>query len=233
MGIVDYLRLNGMEFNNIIDTITAKPYYRDESVVIYHSDNRLILPLIPDQSIDLVLTDPPYGIGVNRMTLGNGKRLVYRGEYDWDKEIIDLSPLLNMNVPTVIWGGNYFPLPLSRGWLVWDKGTGDNDYADCELAWSNRDGVIKKYFRSWVGANAKEKTEADRYHPTQKPVALMEWCINFFPEAIMILDPFMGGGSTLRASLNRNRKCIGIEIEEKYCEIAAQRCSQSVMRLEV
>ena len=97
-------------------------------------------------------------------------------------------------------------------------------------------GEIKKKLSiegCYLSKSAKEKIEKDRYHPTQKPVALMEWCINFFPDATMILDPFMGGGSTLRASLNRNRKCIGIEIEEKYCEIAVKRLSQSVMKLEM
>lgn len=205
------------------------PYYHDPvaGITIYHGDCREILPHLAP--VDLVLTDPPYGIGAARMTLGNGKRRVYRGEQDWDREPADIAPILALNVPTVIWGGNYFGLPPSRGWFVWDKGTGDNDFADCELAWTNRDGVVKRYFRSWVGAHGKEPLDADRFHPTQKPLALMRWCLEFFPAAQTILDPFMGSGTTLRAAKDLGRKAIGIEIEERYCEIAVKRLAQEVL----
>jgi DNA modification methylase len=205
------------------------PYYEQDGITIYHGDCREVLSTLGP--VDLVLTDPPYGIGANRMTLGNGFRRVYRGEVDWDREPADLMPILSLNVPTVIWGGNYFALPPSRCWLVWDKGTGANDFADCELAWTNRDAVVKRYTRSWVGANAKERIDADRFHPTQKPVELMRWCIEFYPDAGVILDPFMGSGTTLRAAKDLGRRAIGIEIEERYCEIAAKRLQQSVLPL--
>jgi site-specific DNA-methyltransferase (adenine-specific) len=207
-----------------------RPYYSDDSCIVLLGDCRELLPLI--EPVDLVLTDPPYGIGVTNMTLGNGMRKVFRGS-EWDAEPADVSPLLALESDAVIWGGNYFGLPPSRCWLVWDKGTGSNDFADCELAWTNRDAVVKKYFRSWVGANAKERSEADRYHPTQKPVELMRWCIEFYPLAQTILDPFMGSGTTLRAAKDLGRKAIGIEIEEKYCYIAAKRLQQSVLPLEI
>jgi DNA modification methylase len=207
------------------------PYYDRDGITIYHADCRDILPTLPP--VDLVLTDPPYGIGAHAMTLGNGKRIVFRGAGQWDTKPADIAPILSLGVDTVIWGGNYFPLPPSRCWLVWDKGTGANDYADCELAWTNRDGVVKRYLRSWVGANAKERIETDRYHPTQKPVELMRWCLDLFPNATTILDPFMGSGTTLRAAMDLGRKAIGIEIEERYCEIAARRLQQSVLPLEI
>jgi len=203
----------------------TEPYYQDKMVTIYHGDCAEIVPELG--RFDLLLTDPPYGIGANRMTLGNGKRTVYRGEHDWDESAPDLSFLVALGIPSVFWGGNYFHLPLSRRWLVWDKGTGDNDYADCELAWTNTDGVVKKYFRSWVGVNAKEAGEGDRCHPTQKPVSLMEWCIKIVaPKCESILDPFMGSGTTLVAARRNGIRSVGIDREEKYCEIAAQRISQ-------
>jgi DNA modification methylase len=152
--------------------------------------------------IDLVLTDPPYGIGANKMTLGNGKSRIYRGENDWDlipPTHSTFQKLLDMSDNQVIWGGNYFSLPISRCWFVWDKGTGENDFADCELAWTSRDAVVKKFERSWVGANAKEYDEP-RSHPTQKPVELMRWCMKYFPDSHTVLDPFMGSGTTLRAA---------------------------------
>ena len=203
-----------------------EPYYEDGSVTIYHGDCREVMRCL---DFDAIVTDPPYGIGAHRMTLGNGHRKVYRGEGDWDSKPVDISPLVDLSVPMIVWGGNYFTLPAERRWLVWDKGTGDNDYADCELAWTNLDGVVKKFFRSWVGSNAKERSDGDRFHPTQKPVDLMAWCIGF-TEGI-VLDPFMGSGTTLRAAKDLGRKAIGIELEERYCEIAAQRCAQDVLDL--
>lgn len=110
--------------------MSIAPYYDDGKITVYLGDCRDILPTLP--KCDLLLTDPPYGIGAARMTLGNGRRKVERGDVSWDDEPADLTAVLALDVPTVIWGGNYFALPPSRGWFVWDKGTGDNDYADCE-----------------------------------------------------------------------------------------------------
>jgi DNA modification methylase len=203
-----------------------KPYYQDDSVTIYHGD---ALEILPVTTCDVVLTDPPYGIGAHRMTLGNGRRRIDRGDRDWDAVSPDLEPLLALGVPAIIWGGNYHGLPASRCWLVWDKGTGDNDYADCELAWTNINGVVKRYYRLWVGTHARERTEM-RLHPTQKPVELMRWCLGFLPAGV-VLDPYMGSGTTLVAAKDLGRRAIGIEIEERYCEIAARRCSQEVLGL--
>ena len=205
-----------------------KPYYEHAGITIYHGDCReILLTLGP---VDLVLTDPPYGIGVTRMTLGNGNRKVFRGSEAWDDSTPDLSWVISSGLPAIVWGGNYFQLPPSRCWFVWDKGTGSNDFADCELAWTNLDSTVRKYFQSWVGANAKESYDKDRFHPTQKPVGLMKWCLNRLGDGL-ILDPFMGSGTTLVAAKNLNRLAIGIEIEERYCEIAAKRLQQEVLDL--
>jgi DNA modification methylase len=208
-----------------------KPYYEHAGITIYNCDCREVLPHLP--KVDLVLTDPPYGSGVTRMTLGNriDPSGLHRGRSKWDDERACPSLLTHcrhISKHQIIWGGNYFAdtLPASGGWLVWDKGTGDNDFADCELAWSNLGGTVRKFFRSWVGANAKDKGAQDRWHPTQKPVELLEWCLSKCPDAQTILDPFMGSGTTLVAAKLLNRKAIGIEIEEKYCEIAAKRLAQ-------
>lgn len=201
-----------------------KPYYEDDFVTLYYGDSSELLGSL---AFDCIVTDPPYGMGANRMTLGNGLHRIDRGDRDWDSAPADLRPLMELGVPLIVWGGNYFEVPPSRRWLVWDKGTGANDFADCELAWTNLDGVVKKHFRSWVGSNAREHRERGRFHPTQKPVSLMQWCIDFTEGTI--LDPFAGSGTTLRAAKDLGRKSIGIEIEERYCEIAAQRCAQEVM----
>jgi DNA modification methylase len=199
------------------------PYYDKDGITIYHGDCRDILPHLP--KVDLVLTDPPYGIGANKMTLGNGARKLPRGVHDWDAHPPDLSLITQLG-KCIIWGGNYFGLCGQSKWLVWDKGTGGNDYADCELAWTNIGGVVRKFFKSWVGANAKERVDSDRFHPTQKPVQLMTWCMSFFPNAETILDPFMGSGTTLVAAKLLGKKAIGIELEEEYCKIAVERLAQ-------
>jgi len=206
------------------------PYYETKLGKLYHGDCLDIMPEL--EPVDLVLADPPYGIGVNKMTLGNGKHVLYRGEYNWDFKPADISMILSIECKKIIWGGNYFNVPPARCWLVWDKGTGKNDYADCELAWTNINSVVKKFFRSWVGKNAKEYEDSNRYHITQKSVELMIWCIELSKTDGCILDPYLGSGTTAIACERLNRKWIGIEIEEKYCEIAAKRIEENLTIME-
>jgi len=209
-------------------------YYeeKDPELKIYHADCLEIVPML--SSVDLVVTDPPYGIGAStkaftRSGKQTGKSLALSGiryePSDWDNEkpskaIFDL--LLKSAVYQIIWGGNYFGMPGSSGWLVWDKDNGDNRYADCELAWTNLPQAVRKIRHRWMGMlqeNMKEKEE--RFHPTQKPVPVMRWCLSFAEGTV--LDPFLGSGTTLVACKEMNRNGIGIEINEKYCEIAKKR----------
>ena len=219
-----------------------KPYYQDKWVTIYLGDCRLVLPELP--KADLVLTDPPYGIDIARIGKVGGSVLAENTPHivsDWDSErlsIADIKLLLVAGKEQMIFGGNYVAdlLPPSNCWLIWNK-RGDypsNNFADCELVWTSMEKPSRIYKYFWQGMLQQDmKNKEKHYHPTQKPVSLMKWCILQASDPQTILDPFMGSGSTIRAALDLNRKCIGIEIEEKYCEIAAKRCSQSVMRLEV
>ncbi len=214
-----------------------KPYYDDgRGIVIYHGDCREILPTLA--KVDLVLTDPPYGIGAD-----NRKRILSRGKLanptdygdsHWDGEApeVIVSSLPDRAKECIIWGGNYFNVKASKAWLVWDKQNGSNDFADCELAWTNLSQAVRIFRFLWNGMlRAGESRGVPRVHPTQKPVELMTWCLSFAPNAQTILDPFMGSGTTLRAAKDLGRKCIGIEISEKYCEIAAKRLQQEVFAL--
>lgn len=182
------------------------------------------LELLPIEA-DAIVTDPPYGIGVTRMTLGNGLRRVDRGRSEWDERPPELGWIWEFGKPAAVWGANHFNPPPSRKWLVWDKGTGDNDFADCELAWTNMEGAIRKRFHSWVGANAKERDEKDRYHPTQKPVAIMAWAMEQIEiaEGAIVFDPYMGSGTTGVACIRTGRNFIGVEKDETYFKIAADR----------
>ena len=206
-----------------------KPYYEDGSVTIYHGDAREILPEI--DPVDLVLTDPPYGIA-HLWTKGSEKHGWGKANGEaalrnqWDDGIPDddlMALVVGAGRDAIVWGGNYFHLPSSRCWLVWNKPERGFSLAEAELAWTTRDAVVR--------VKDLPRSEPDREHPTQKPLALFSWCIDFFPDAGTILDPFMGSGTTLRAAKNLNRKAIGIEREERYCEIAAERCSQEVLDL--
>jgi DNA modification methylase len=129
----------------------------------------------------------------------------------------DVTWVIDMKIPSVIWGGNYFDLPASRGFLVWFKNNSDRDFADCEMAWTNQD------------KNARLKTlrpmnmGGGKVHPTQKPILIMEWCINYLPYSETILDPFMGSGTTGIACLKEGKRFIGIEKSQKYFNLAVKR----------
>ncbi len=180
-------------------------------------DCRDILPTLG--KVDAVVTDPPYGIGMDGGKIG---KAVYE-KMDWDSEAADVAPLVSMDVPTVIWGGNYFPLPPAPCWLVWDKETaGVTTFADCEVAWTNLVGAIRLKRHLWSGPYQKVREVRD--HPTQKPLAIMQWCIERLPESCcIILDPFMGSGTTGVAAVQMGRDFIGIEREEKYFATACKR----------
>jgi DNA modification methylase len=200
-----------------------KPYYDDgHGIVIYHGDCRTILPHLP--KVDLVLTDPPYGIGfAAQPTTGQRKRGQKPESWD-DMTFRGVDSILSAGHDCIIWGGNYYSLPTRRGWLCWYKPDAPPSMGSFELAWTSREQNTRQI--SWsIAATNQERVG----HPTQKPLAVISWCLSFFPEANTIIDPFMGSGTTLRAAKDLGRKCIGIEIEEKYCEIAVKRLSQEVL----
>ena len=169
--------------------------------------------------MDAVVTDPPYGIGINksnRLSISRGF-----GADKWDNIAADLSWLDTTNQLAIIWGGNYFGLPPTRCYLVWDKKNDERDFADFEMAWTNLDQVTR-IFRL-----RPMNMDGGKVHPTQKPIQLMKWCLGFIPNAHTILDPFMGSGTTGAACVNLGRRFVGIEIEPKYFDIACKRIDQA------
>jgi DNA modification methylase len=203
-----------------------KAYYEDQFVTIYHGDCRDVLPTL--SKADLVLTDPPYGIadiwqgGFNaKHGWGKAKQeSELRNEWDAVKPDIEtLDLIISRGANVCIWGGNYFTLPPSRGWLVWNKPERGFSLSEAELAWTNRDAVIRVFDGN--------RSDVGRQHPTQKTLALMKWSINQFPDSKTILDPYLGSGTSLRAAKDLSLKAVGVEINEAYCEIAARRCNEA------
>ncbi len=185
---------------------------------------------------DLILTDPPYGISHPCDFKSRGRALLAKcrdyPNVHGDNKPFDPAPWING--PCILWGGNHFAsrLPDSGGWLVWDKQRPDDlDQATCELAWTNCVKGVRRLSFLWNGMIRAGDDVLE--HPTQKPEELMRWCmtLRWTKEFKTILDPFMGSGTTLRACKDLGRKAIGIELEEKYCEIAARRMEQEVLAL--
>lgn len=183
--------------------------------------------------VDAVLSDPPYGISYARG--GGGKGLTKsRPSHDGKKIANDdkpFDPSPWMEWPCILWGANHYSQRLPHGrWLAWNK-LGDmqpwDDFSDVEFAWQNTRAADRIFSLLWKGlVKGAEKTSV-RVHPTQKPVALMEWCLGFLPDAETILDPFMGSGTTLVACAKLGRKGIGIELDPEYFEIACRRVEEA------
>ncbi len=197
------------------------------NATLYQGDCRDIMPTL--EKVDAVVTDPPYGIGEaagknkSRCNLAAAKDY---GNKSWDdsppsKEIIDL--IRSMSEQQIIFGGNYFELPPTKCWLVWDKLNGDSDFADCELAWTNLPKAVRRIQYMWNGM-LRQNGEPRGDHPTQKPLGVMKWCIGHLINAPQtILDPFMGSGTTGVAAVQMGRKFIGIELDPYYFKIACKR----------
>jgi DNA modification methylase len=181
------------------------------------------------QMVDAIVTDPPYGIGESGQKNRTRGKAAAPGDYKdchWDNQpasFAHIAAIRSASKHQIIFGGNYFEgLGPTSCWLVWDKQNGSNDFADCELAWTNLDKAVRRIYWRWNGMIRKGNDV--REHPTQKPVGVMEWCINHLPDtARTILDPFMGSGTTLVACAKLGRKGIGIEMDPDYFEIACKR----------
>lgn len=228
-----------------------KPYYEHAGITIYHGDCREILPQLP--ACDLLLCDPPYGSGLSvdfadKFKPGksawwqNSDRHLSRRHHakyiEGDTDPFDPSHLLShpANV-RILWGGNWYAnrLPDSGAWWVWDKRGGKRDVSESdwpmgegELAWTDKGKGVRIFRHTWFGL-IRDSERGQHLHPTQKPVALMTWCIEKSSTTGLILDPYTGSGPVLEAAKRLGRPAIGIEIEECFCEASAKRLSQEVM----
>jgi len=192
----------------------------------------------PDGCVDLVLTDPPYGIGLNHSNLERGRG--FRSydpncrSVDWPMVVGDKKPFEPAHLlgyrNIVLWGANHYAsrLPDSHFWFAWDRKCGrgaDNDSTDVELAWVK--GLPYKTVRIfrhlWVGFQRDSEVGQKHLHPTQKPIELFKWCLSWFPKCKTILDPYCGAGASCIAAKELGLNYIGIDISPEYCKIAEER----------
>jgi site-specific DNA-methyltransferase (adenine-specific) len=201
-----------------------RPYYQDDLVMIFHGDCRdLDLPPAPGVGI---VSDPPYGMNWNtdmtRFTRGAARPRVVG-----DDKPFDPTPWLDFD-EVILWGANHYAARLPVGTtLVWVKRYDDgfgSFLSDAEVAWQKGGHGVYCFREAGYAGNE------ERFHPTQKPLSVMRWCVAR-TESATIYDPFAGSGSTLVAAKSLGRRAIGIEIEERWCEVAASRCSQEVLGL--
>jgi DNA modification methylase len=203
---------------------------------LIRADCREVLPTLA--RVDAVVTDPPYGIGESGRKVrsrGTSSDRVRRmtvtdyGDFEWDNkpassEVIAL--IRSCSKWQIIFGGNFFSLPPTSCWLVWDK-LNTGDFADCELAWTNLPKAVRRIQYHWNGC-MREERDVPREHPTQKPIGVMRWAIEHLPLPIdIIVDPYAGSGTTGVACVKLARKFIGIEIDPKYFDIACRRIEEA------
>ena len=198
---------------------------------LYLGDCREILPTLG--KVDAVVTDPPYGIGY-KSSLGNLGAQEFN-EMANDRGELDLRPILQFARHVLAFGANCYPQQLPHGgrWLCWDKRTIDGATdrmmgSPFELAWSNKVSGYDKIIRVLHGGAVNADGYGPRVHPTQKPIAVMRQAIEWVaPDAVTILDPFMGSGTTGVACVQSGRRFIGIEIEERYFDVARRRIEEA------
>ena len=201
---------------------------------VYCGDCLELMKQIPDGSIDAVITDPPYGMKQNTQggKRGNLCDAMPRIAVVGDDKPFEPSPWLQFPI-VCLFGANHYAdkLPASAGWLIWDKRDGGNSdgFSDAELAWTNTLNSARLYHHKWRGMIKASERDERRVHPTQKPIALMKWCMDILkiPKGATVLDPFLGSGTTAVACIQTGRNFIGFEIDPDYCAIAERRIKEA------
>jgi site-specific DNA-methyltransferase (adenine-specific) len=209
-------------------------FHEEPGVTLYCGDAKIVMPLL-ELGGAIIVTDPPYGIDhpTDFHARGRDNLAACRNylQVAGDAEPFDPAWLLALGLPTCLWGANHYAsrLPDASGWLVWDKERPDDlDQATCELAWTNYVKGVRRFRWLWNGMMRASKE--DLVHPTQKPLALMTWCLSMrWTPPGTVVDPYMGSGTTIEAAKLSGRESIGVDIEPEYCALAVKRLRQGVL----
>jgi site-specific DNA-methyltransferase (adenine-specific) len=184
----------------------------------------------PDNYFDLAIVDPPYGIDAGKMTMGSGKHNFKKGK-DWDSSIPSeeyFNELFRVSKNQVIWGGNYFPLPLNNNWIIWDKLNPNMSFSEAELAWCS----INKNTRIFKRLSTLPDYDGIKQHPTQKPIKLYEWILlKYADKGMKILDTHLGSGSIAIACHNLGFDLVACELDTEYYNNALKRLQQHQAQL--
>ena len=189
---------------------------------LYNMDCVLGMKHYPDKYFDLAIVDPPYGIGASEMQMGNNAKKKWSKGKNWDNETPTTEyweQLFRVSKNQIVWGGNYFELPLTKSWLVWDKNNGESGFADGEMAWTsfNKPMRIKKIH--WTGSASNWEDTNGKIHPTQKPLFLYDWILHKYAKPNdLILDTHLGSGSSRIAAYKGGFNFVGFEIDQEYYE---------------
>jgi site-specific DNA-methyltransferase (adenine-specific) len=206
-----------------------------DKIEITNEDNMVLMARYPDKYFDLAIVDPPYGIGASEMTMGSGKNKKYKKGKNWDNQTPTKDyfiELTRVSKNQIIWGGNYFQLPLTKSWILWDKGIyWDCDFADGEMAWTSFERVLriaKIRYKGFLGA------DKERIHPTQKPVALYKWILDKYAKPTdKILDTHLGSGSIAIACHDYGFDLTACELDKEYFDKAIKRINNHVAQLKL
>jgi site-specific DNA-methyltransferase (adenine-specific)/modification methylase len=193
---------------------------------------------------DAVISDPPYGIayspgGGGRGAFGDSAHKKFTGKdvVKGDDRPFDPAPLLSLAPAVILWGANHYAdkLPPSPRWLVWDKHLQETGltFAEAEMAWSNCKGTVRVFRHMWNGVAKQSECGESREHPTQKPIALMKWCIRQAGTPAIIFDPYMGSGTTGVAAVDLGLEFIGCEIEQRHFDTSCRRIEQIQRQLQL
>lgn len=193
-----------------------------DKITITNEDNMQLMARYPDNYFDLAIVDPPYGINAGKMTMGSGKHKFTKGK-DWDSAIPKdeyFQELFRVSKNQIIWGGNYFPLPLNNNWVIWDKLNPNLSFSEAELAWCS----INKNVRIFKRYSAMEDEDGKKQHPTQKPILLYKYCLEkYAKQGDKILDTHLGSGSIAIACHDYGYELTACELDAEYYEKAVQR----------
>ena len=198
-----------------------------DKIQITNECNMALMARYPDNYFELAICDPPYGINAGKMTMGSGKHNFKKGK-DWDNAIPTqeyFNELFRVSKNQIIWGGNYFPLPLNNNWIIWDKLNPNLSFSEAELAWCS----VKKNIRIFKRYSAIEDCDGKKQHPTQKPIKLYKWLLDkYAKEGDKILDTHLGSMSIAIACHDYGYHLTGCELDEDYYNKGIERIKNHV-----
>jgi site-specific DNA-methyltransferase (adenine-specific) len=214
-----------------------KQEFLNGQITLYNGDCFDVMQNLKDKEIDLVLTDPPYGINIDG-GIGGGV-LAKKSSFikkNWDKNSPEkkiFDKIFKISKNQIIFGANHFIEKINKNsscWIVWDKNNGENNFADCELAYTSFNTAVRKFKWTWQGMLQENmKNKELKIHPTQKPVALMLWCLkNYSKENDLIFDGFLGSGTTAISCIRTKRRLIGCELDNEYFDKMCKRIEEEL-----